>query len=123
VIDADLVGKRLAFIETAVERIRRMPYLHTDRDEACFLYNLNSVVSAARDAARQLVPGADRPFATLADRAVIPYELSRQLRRLDAAGRMIGRAEVEIDASEMRIAIEPRLPDLLSFVALIRPLL
>lgn len=132
--DPDLVGKRLAFIETSVRRLRSVPlelFAKDPREQAYALYTLQMAIQAAIDVALHIVSDerAGEPksyadaFLLLAQTDVIPHDLARQLKRMAGMRNVIAHVYIDIDLGEVRDALENRLDDLLSFVATIRPLL
>jgi uncharacterized protein YutE (UPF0331/DUF86 family) len=132
--DSRLVGKRLAFIETSVRKLREVPLERFDTDEYAqgyVLYTLQMAIHAAIDVALHIISDerAGEPksygdtFMLLAQRRIIPAELAAQLKRMAGMRNIIAHVYADIELPEVRDAVENRLGDLLTFVSLIRPLL
>ena len=130
--DADLVGKRLALIETYVRELRelaRIDRIATDvREERFVEHTLQLAVQAAVDVASHVVsderlgePATNvELFRVLARNGWIPEALADTLR--DAAGfrNVLVHGYASVDLEVVRDVVENHLDDLLAFAAAIR---
>jgi len=130
--DAELVAKKLAFIETCVRELRdlcRPERIATDIKEARFAeHTLQIAIQAALDVASHIVsderlgePTTNRElFDRLARGGWIPEALARKLH--DAAGfrNVLVYGYGEVDLSVVRRVVEGNLDDFLAFVGAVR---
>ncbi len=130
--DPDLVLKRLAFIETAVEELRRLARpecFATDVREARFAaYTLQTAIQAALDVASHIVsddrlgePSTNRQlFEILARNGWIAPELALTLGRMAGFRNVLVHGYVEVSLAVLRDVVEHRTSDLLAFAAAVR---
>jgi len=132
VTDADLISKKLAFIETCVrelETLARPELVTTDLRERRFVeHTLQIAIQAALDAASHIVsdgrlgePRTNRElFDLLVAAAWIPRELGDRLRRMVGFRNILVHGYTAVDPAVVRDVVEHHLPDLLAYTAAVR---
>lgn len=130
--DADLIAKKLAFIETCVAELRslaRPSVIETDlREERFVEHTLQLAIQATTDIASHVVSderlGEPRTnhelFDLLARGGWIPTDLSETLRRMTGFRNILVQGYAAVDLRIVRDVVENRLGDLEKFVAAIR---
>lgn len=130
--DPDLVGKKLAVIETSVRELRtlaRPEAVTRDVKEQRFVeHTLQVAIQAALDVASHVVsderlgePQTNRDlFALLTRRGLLPAELADQLGRMAGFGNVLVHGYQDVDLAVIRDILVNRLDDLLAFVRAIR---
>jgi len=129
--DADLVAKKLAFIETCLRELRqeaRPAMLHEVRELRFVEHTLQIAIQSAMDAASHIVsderlgePGTNRAlFETLAKHGWIPEALAQGLARMAGFRNILVHGYTEVDPSVVRDVLENHLGDLDAFVAAVR---
>lgn len=131
-IDAALLEKKLAFIETCIrelERYARPELLTTDIREARFVqHTLQLAIQAALDVASQIVsarrlgePETNRAlFDLLHKHGLVDEQLAETLYAMAGFRNVLVHGYQEVDLHIVRDVLENRLDDLLAFVATIR---
>jgi len=130
--DADLVAKKLAFIETCVSQLRnlaRPDQIATDvREERFVEHTLQLAIQAALDVASHIVSdgrlGEPRTNAELFDLLgsagwIDPTQRST-LRKMAGFRNLVVHGYMTVDLAVVRSIVEHNLGDLLSFVTAIR---
>jgi uncharacterized protein YutE (UPF0331/DUF86 family) len=132
VTDPELVGKKLALIETCVKELRtlaRPEALRVDVREQRFVeHTLQIAIQAALDVASHVVsddrlgePQTNRElFGLLARAGRIPQELAATLRDMAGFRNVIVHGYQEVDLGVVEDVLRNHLEDLLAFVAAIR---
>jgi uncharacterized protein YutE (UPF0331/DUF86 family) len=130
--DADLIRKKLAFIETCVRELRtlgRPERLRSDVKEERFIeYTLQLAAQAALDAASHIVsderlgePATNRElFGKLARAGYLSADLAARLERMAGFRNILVHGYQEVDLGIVEDAARNRLDDLIEFVAAIR---
>jgi uncharacterized protein YutE (UPF0331/DUF86 family) len=130
--DAELVAKKLAFIETCVRELRtlaRPERLAEDIREQRFVeHTLQLAIQAALDVASHIVsderlgePDTNRDVFRLLERAgVVPPELGQRLERMAGFRNVVVHLYQDVDLGIVRDVVENHLDDLLQFAAAIR---
>jgi len=132
VTDADLLEKKLAFIETCVRELRQLSQpehiAHDIREERFVAYTLQIAIQAALDIASHIVSdgrlGEPRTNRDLFDLLQRHYWLSSVF--TDTMRQMVGFRNIvvhgyqSVDPEIMRDIVEHRLDDLLAFTAAIK---
>jgi uncharacterized protein YutE (UPF0331/DUF86 family) len=131
-VDADLVLKKLAFIETCVEDLRRLArpaLIETDlREERFVVHTLQLAIQAALDAASHVVsarrlgePQSNRElFDTLVRAGWLPAAQAPALRNLAGFRNIVVHGYERVDLRIVRDVLDHRLGDLLAFVDALR---
>jgi len=130
--DADLVAKKLAFVETCVRELRalaRPELIESDiREERFASHTLQLAIQAALDVASHIVsderlgePESNRQlFALLVANGWVPGTLAEPLGAMAGFRNVLVHGYDKVDPRLVRDAVEHRLDDLLGFVAGIR---
>lgn len=130
--DAELVAKKLAFVETCVRELRtlaRPERIAEDVREQRFVeHTLQLAIQAALDVASHLVsderlgePETNRDVFRLLERAgIVPSELGTRLELMAGFRNVVVHLYQEVDLGIVRDVVENHLDDLLEFVATIR---
>lgn len=130
--DADLIAKKLAFIETCVAQLRtlaRPDQLATDvREERFVEHTLQLAIQSALDVASHIVSdgrlGEPRTNAELFDllcgAAWIDEPQRSTLRKMAGFRNVVVHGYMTVDLAIVRSIVEHNLDDLLSFVSAIR---
>jgi uncharacterized protein YutE (UPF0331/DUF86 family) len=133
VTDPDLLLQKLAFIETCVQELRtlaRPAEMRRDVREARFvLHTLQIAIQATIDAASHIVsderlgePETNRElFERLGQHGWLTTELAETMGRMAAFRNIVVHGYAGVNLEIARDIVEHRLPDLLAFVAAIRP--
>lgn len=131
-VDADLVLKKLAFIETCVEDLRRLArpaLIETDlREERFVVHTLQLAIQAALDAASHVVsarrlgePQSNRElFDALVRAGWLPGAQAPALRNLAGFRNVVVHGYERVDLRIVRDVLDHRLGDLLAFVETLR---
>jgi uncharacterized protein YutE (UPF0331/DUF86 family) len=132
VTDAELVAKKLAFIETCVREQRTLarPERIADdvREERFVEHTLQLAIQAALDVGSHIVsderlgePETSRDvFRLLAKVGFIPQPLSGRLERMAGFRNVVVRLYQEVDLGIVRDVVENHLGDLLDFATAVR---
>jgi uncharacterized protein YutE (UPF0331/DUF86 family) len=132
VTDADLVAKKLAFIETCVrelETLARPELVETDVRERRFVeHTLQIAIQAALDAASHIVsderlgePRTNRElFTLLAGAGWIDDDLGVRLRRMVGFRNVVVHGYTAVDPAILRDVLEHHVGDLSIFVTVVR---
>jgi uncharacterized protein YutE (UPF0331/DUF86 family) len=130
--DRELVAKRLAFIETRLEELRRLSRpaeIARDVRELRFVeHTLQLAIQAALDVASHVVsddrlgePTTNRElFDLLARNGWLPDDVTARLRDMAGFRNLLVHGYAEIDPSIVRDVVENHLGDLDAFVSAIR---
>ena len=130
--DAELVAKRLAFVETCVRELRTLarPERMADdlREERFVEHTLQLAIQAALDVGSHVVsderlgePETSRDVFRILGRAgVLPPDLAPRLERMAGFRNVVVHLYQEVDLGIVRDVVENHLEDLLEFVAAIR---
>jgi len=130
--DAELVAKKLAFVETCVSdlRTRARPESIADdvREERFVVHTLQLAIQAALDVGSHLVsddrlgePETNRGIFRLLGRAgVLPGQLAERLELMAGFRNVVVHMYQDVDLAIVRDVVENRLDDLLDFAAVIR---
>jgi uncharacterized protein YutE (UPF0331/DUF86 family) len=130
--DADLVSKKLAFVETCVrdlETLARPERVGFDvREERFIAHTLQIAIQAALDVASHIVsderlgePADNRDlFRRLAAAGWIPAELAPTLVAMVGFRNVVVQGYERVDLEVMRRLVDERLGDLLAYTAAIR---
>ena len=130
--DAELVAKRLAFIETCVRELRTLarPERIADdvREQRFVQHTLQLAIQAALDVASHIVsderlgePDTNRDVFRLLERAtIVPADLGGRLEQMAGFRNVVVHLYQEVDLGIVRDVVENHLDDLLEFVAAIR---
>jgi uncharacterized protein YutE (UPF0331/DUF86 family) len=130
--DPELIAKKLAVIETAVQQLRslaRPEHLADDIREQRFVeHTLQIAIQAALDAASHIVsdrrlgePASNRAlFDLLARDGWIGDDLRRELSAMAGFRNILVHGYTEVDVAIVRDVLEHRLDDLLRYAASIR---
>ena len=130
--DPDLVAKKLAVIETSVRELRtlaRPEAVARDVKEQRFVeHTLQVAIQAALDVASHVVsderlgePQTNRDlFALLAQRGLLPFELTDRLGRMAGFRNVLVHGYQDVDLAVVLDILANRLDDLLAFVRAIR---
>ena len=130
--DAELVAKKLAFIETCIADLRRLcrpEQIESDlREQRFAAYTLQVAIQAALDVASHIVaddrlgePASNRALFELLVRAGwLPGGLSAALSDMVGFRNILVHGYQAVDPSIVRDVVEHHLDDLLAFVAAIR---
>jgi len=131
-VDAELVEKKLAYIETCVDEIRRLArieLIESDvREERFVAHTLQLAVQAALDVASHLVsdlrlgePETNRElFALLHSSLNLPDGLADTLTRMAGFRNILVHGYQVVDRRILRHVAEHNLDDLMAFVASVR---
>jgi uncharacterized protein YutE (UPF0331/DUF86 family) len=132
VTDADLLEKKLAFIETCVQELRslaRPALIGTDvREERFVAHTLQLAVQAALDAASHIVsdqrlgePATNRElFERLRRAGWLDEPLARRCEAMAGFRNILVHGYQTVDLRILRELVEHRLDDLLAFAAAVR---
>jgi uncharacterized protein YutE (UPF0331/DUF86 family) len=132
VTDKDLLAKRLALIETAIEQLRRLARpeaIRTDvREERFVEHTLQITIQAALDVASHVVsddrlgePETNRElFDLLAHAGWIPAPLAATLRDMVGFRNIVVHGYQEVDLGVVEDVVRNHLGDLLEYVAAMR---
>jgi len=130
--DAELVAKKLAFIETCVRELRTLarPERIADdvREQRFVQHTLQLAIQAALDVASHIVsderlgePDTNRDVFRLLERAtIVPADLGGRLEQMAGFRNVVVHLYQEVDLGIVRDVVETHLDDLLEFVAAIR---
>lgn len=130
--DAELVAKRLAFIETCIRELRtlaRPERIAEDVREQRFVeHTLQLAIQAALDVGSHVVsddrlgePETSRDVFRLLERAgILTADLGGRLERMAGFRNVVVHLYQEVDLGIVRDVVENHLGDLLEFVAAIR---
>ena len=130
--DAELVAKKLAFIETCVRELRTLarPERIADdvREQRFVQHTLQLAIQAALDVASHVVsderlgePDTNRDVFRLLERAtIVPADLGGRLEQMAGFRNVVVHLYQEVDLGIVRDVVENHLDDLLEFVAAIR---
>ena len=130
--DADLIRKRLAFIETCLRDLAELAdseRIENDIRERRFIeHTLQIAIQASLDVASHIVasdrlgePSTNQAlFELLAHAGWVEPSLGRELRRMAGFRNVLVHGYVTVDPVIVRDVLDNRLPDLESFVASIR---
>jgi len=130
--DAELVAKKLAFIETCVRELRTLarPERIADdvREQRFVQHTLQLAIQAALDVASHIVsderlgePDTNRDVFRLLERAtIVPADLGGRLEQMAGFRNVVVHLYQEVDLGIVRDVVENHLDDLLEFVAAIR---
>ena len=130
--DAELVAKKLAFIETCVRELRtlsRPERLADDVRERRFVeHTLQLAIQAALDVASHVVseerlgePETNRDvFRLLGRSGMVRAELAQRLERMAGFRNVVVHLYQEVDLGILKDVVENRLDDLVAFAAAIR---
>ena len=131
-IDADLVAKKLAMIETYVrelEELARPEALRTDvREERFVEHTLQIAIQAALDVASHIVsdrrlgePRTNRElFSLLVRGGVLPEDLAERLGAMAGFRNVLVHGYGDLDLAVVEDVVENRTGDLLEFVQAVR---
>ena len=131
-VDADLVLKKLAFIETSVRELRTLAkperIEHDVREERFVAHTLQLAIQAALDIASHIVsdqrlgePRTNRElFDLLANTDWLAAELAETMRDMAGFRNIVVHGYEIVDLKILRDIVEHRLDDLLAFTASIR---
>lgn len=131
-VDADLILKKLAFIETCVAELRtiaRPERIHEDvREERFVSHTLQLAIQAALDVASHIVsderlgePRTNRElFDLLAKGNWLSPELTQTMRDMAGFRNILVHGYQTVDVLILRDVVENRLDDLLSFTVAVR---
>jgi uncharacterized protein YutE (UPF0331/DUF86 family) len=132
VTDAELVAKRLAFIETCVRQLQTLarPERIVDdlREQRFVEHTLQLAIQAALDVASHVVsderlgePDTNRDVFRLLERGgFVTPELGERLERMAGFRNVVVHLYQEVDLAIVRDVVENHLGDLLEFAATIR---
>jgi uncharacterized protein YutE (UPF0331/DUF86 family) len=130
--DAELVAKKLAFIETCVRELRtlaRLELIARDRREERFVeHTLQIAIQAALDVGSHIVsderlgePATSRDiFRLLGQAGIVPGDLGERLEQMAGFRNVVVHGYHEVDLGIVRDVVENRLDDLLQFAAAVR---
>lgn len=130
--DADLVAKKLAFIETCVRELQELAHpelIEQDlREERFVAHTLQLAIQAALDVASHIVsdnrlgePASNRRlFELLVENAWVPKDHARSLSQMVGFRNVLVHGYQAVDKAVVRDVVENRLGDLLAYVAAIR---
>ncbi len=130
--DPDLVAKKLAVIETSVSELRTLArpeaVAHDVKEQRFVEHTLQVAIQAALDVASHVVsderlgePRTNRDmFALLAQRGLLPVELTDRLGRMAGFRNVLVHGYQDVDLAVLRDILANRLDDLLAFVRAIR---
>ncbi len=130
--DAELVAKKLAFIETCVRELRtlaRPERIAEDVREQRFVeHTLQLAIQAALDVASHIVsderlgePDTNRDVFRLLERAgIVPEHLGTRLEQMAGFRNVVVHLYQEVDLRIVRDVVENHLDDLLQFATVIR---
>lgn len=130
--DPDLIAKKLAFVETCVQDLRRLAAvdrLRADLRELRFVeHTLQIGIQAALDVASHVVsdqrlgePRTNRELFTLLQRAGwLPEPLTGRLEQMAGFRNVLVHGYAEVDLAILEEVLEHRLDDLLAFVRAVR---
>ena len=130
--DADLVAKKLAFIETCVRELQELAHpelIEQDlREERFVAHTLQLAIQAALDVASHIVsdnrfgePESNRRlFELLVENGWVPEIHARSLSQMVGFRNVLVHGYQAVDKSILRDVVETRLGDLLAYVAAIR---
>ncbi len=130
--DAELIAKKLAFIETCITELRSLArpdrVEHDVRERRFVEHTLQIAIQACQDVASHVVSeerlGEPRTnqelFDLLASAGWIDPRLARELRRAIGFRNVLVHGYTAVDPHVVRDVLEHRLHELLSFVAAVR---
>ena len=130
--DADLITKKLAFIETCVRELRelaRPELIHSDiREQRFVALTLQLAIQAALDSASHIAsarrlgePETNRIlFELLARDGWIDADLASSLQAMAGFRNILVHGYQSVDTAILRDIVENRLGDLLAFVSAVR---
>lgn len=130
--DADLIEKKLAFIETCVRELRQLSQperIASDiREERFVAYTLQIAIQAALDVASHIVsarrlgePQTNRElFDLLQQDHWLPSQLAATMRQIVGFRNVVVHGYQSVDPRIMRDIVEHRLHDLLAFTAAVK---
>jgi uncharacterized protein YutE (UPF0331/DUF86 family) len=131
-VDADLVRKKLAFIETRVRELREMArperMEHDVREERFVVHTLQLAIQAALDVASHVVsdlrlgePATNRELFDLLERGGwIAPALAARLRDMAGFRNVVVHGYEVVDLAIVRDVLEHRLDDLVDFCGIVR---
>jgi uncharacterized protein YutE (UPF0331/DUF86 family) len=126
-IDAELLAKKIAFVETCVSDLQRLAQperIESDlREERFVAHTLQLAIQAALDAASHIVssnrlgePETNHElFQILRREAVLPEDLAESLRRMVGFRNILVHGYQTVDKQVLRHVVEHNLDDLLAF--------
>lgn len=130
--DAELIAKKLAFVETCMAELRSLArpdrVEHDVRERRFVEHTLQIAIQACQDVASHVVSedrlGEPRTnqelFDLLANAGWIDRPLARELRRAVGFRNVLVHGYTAVDPHVVRDVLEHRLDDLLAFVAAVR---
>lgn len=130
--DAELIAKKLAFIETCLRELKdlaRPELIEGDlREERFVAHTLQLAIQAALDVASHIVsderlgePATNRQlFESLVTNGWVPWTLAQPLARMAGFRNVLVHGYEDVDKAVVRDVVEHRLDDLLAFVVAIR---
>jgi len=130
--DAELVAKKLAFIETCVRELKTLaqPERIADdvREQRFVEHTLQLAIQAALDVGSHIVsddrlgePDTSRDVFRLLERAgIVPADLGTRLEQMAGFRNVVVHLYQEVDLGIVRDVVENHLDDLLQFAAAIR---
>jgi uncharacterized protein YutE (UPF0331/DUF86 family) len=130
--DAELIAKKLAFIETCVRELRelaRPELIEQDlREERFVAHTLQLAIQAALDVASHIVsderlgePSTNRQlFESLVTNRWVPQTLAQPLAQMAGFRNVLVHGYEDVDKAVVRDVVERHLGDLLAYVAAIR---
>jgi uncharacterized protein YutE (UPF0331/DUF86 family) len=130
--DAELVAKKLAFIETCVRELKTLarPERIADdvREQRFVEHTLQLAIQAALDVASHIVsderlgePETSRDVFRMLGRAdIVPADLGARLERMAGFRNVVVHLYQEVDLGIVRDVVENHLDDLLQFAAAIK---
>lgn len=130
--DPDLLAKKLAFVETCVQDLRRLAHLetirHDLREERFVEHTLQLAIQAALDAASHVIsdrrlgePRTNRElFDLLARPGIISADLAARLRDMAGFRNILVHGYQDVDLAIVEDAVQHGLDDLVAFVEALR---
>lgn len=130
--DADLVAKKLAFIETCVRELQELAHpelIEQDpREERFVAHTLQLAIQAALDVASQIAsddrlgePDNNRRlFELLVENGWVPATRSKSLSRMVGFRDVLVHGYQDVDKAVVRDVVENRLGDLMAYVGAVR---
>jgi uncharacterized protein YutE (UPF0331/DUF86 family) len=130
--DAELIAKKLAFIETCVRELDELAcpdLIEQDlREERFVAHTLQLAIQAALDVASHIVsderlgePATNRQlFESLVTNGWVPRALAQPLAQMAGFRNVLMHGDEGVDKAVVRNVVEHHLGDLLAFVAAIR---
>jgi uncharacterized protein YutE (UPF0331/DUF86 family) len=130
--DAELIAKKLAFIETCVRELRELAHpelIGSDlREERFVAHTLQLAIQAALDVASHIVsdgrlgePASNRQlFELLVANRWVPAALARPLADMVGFRNVLVHGYQDVDNAVVRDVVENRLDDLIAYVDAVR---